>query len=226
MGTDPSRTSSSSGTSDPAQYVNWFHAIAFCNKLSIAEGLTPAYSVSGITDWATVTFSSIPTSNNAAWDGLSVNWSASGYRLPTEMEWVWAAMGAPADGRSGGTNTTGYALAFAGSDGINNADDYSWNWYNSLNGSVRTTHPSGTKTANTLGLCDMSGNVCEWCYDSNAAYPSGEQTDYRGAASGTDRVIHGGSYASGSEYATVAYRLYPQIQYYRGSDIGFRVLRP
>ena len=47
MGTDPSNATYSSGTSDPVQMANWYQAIAFCNKLSIAEGLTPVYSVSG-----------------------------------------------------------------------------------------------------------------------------------------------------------------------------------
>src|SRR5208283_1595610 len=47
MGTDPSDTGHSSGISDPVQHIDWYHAIAFCNKLSIAEGLDQVYSVSG-----------------------------------------------------------------------------------------------------------------------------------------------------------------------------------
>ena len=50
MGEDPSYEDSSSGMSDPVQYVNWYHAIAFCNKLSLKEGLEPVYTVSVISN--------------------------------------------------------------------------------------------------------------------------------------------------------------------------------
>jgi formylglycine-generating enzyme required for sulfatase activity len=45
MGTDPSLASQSSGNNDPVQTLNWYHTIAFCNKLSIEEGLSPVYTV-------------------------------------------------------------------------------------------------------------------------------------------------------------------------------------
>lgn len=93
MGTDPSSTSDSSGTGDSVQRVNWYHTIAFCNKLSIAEGLTPVYSVLGI-DFSTLAYAEIPTTSDAAWDSAAVTWVNDGYRLPTVMEWMWAAMGA------------------------------------------------------------------------------------------------------------------------------------
>jgi hypothetical protein len=64
MGTDPSDLEVTGGTSDPVQNVRWYYAIAFCNKLSLAEGLTPVYSVSGITDWAGLPYSAIPNSSN------------------------------------------------------------------------------------------------------------------------------------------------------------------
>ena len=64
MGTDPSDTSISSGTSDPVQRVTFYQTIAFCNKLSLAEGLTPVYSVRGISDWVNLAFASIPTVND------------------------------------------------------------------------------------------------------------------------------------------------------------------
>jgi hypothetical protein len=60
MGTDPSDTGHSIGISDPVQHIDWYHAIAFCNKLSIAEGLDQVYSVSGV-DFATLTYADIPT---------------------------------------------------------------------------------------------------------------------------------------------------------------------
>ncbi len=66
MGSDPTDVSKSSGTSDQVHMVNWYHAIAFCNKLSIEEGLTPVYTIRGSTvpdAWdGTIT---VPTSTDA-----------------------------------------------------------------------------------------------------------------------------------------------------------------
>ena len=227
MGSDPANTTYSSGVTDPVQETNWYHAIAFCNKLSLAEGLTPVYAVSGV-NFSTLTFAAIPTTSNTDWDAATCNWSANGYRLPTEMEWMWAAMGAPADGQSGGTNTTGYLKAFAGSDGSNSIDAYAWYTTNSST----KTHPAGTKLANELGLYDMSGNVWEWCWDwysDDGTYPnyaiSGAYVDYRGAGTGSGRVMRGGGWTGSADYATVADR----YDYGPGGldfDFGFRVVRP
>jgi sulfatase modifying factor 1 len=217
---DPSSTNGSTGTDDPVQCANWYQALVFCNKLSLREGLTPIYTISGSTDpnnWGTV-----PTEDNdPIWDAATANWSANGYRLPTELEWMWAAMGA----RDG---TTGYTKAFAGSTGSNAIDDYAW-YSISGDGSgpnaEGTTHPVGTKTANELGLYDMSGNVWEWCWDWDAGYPTGALTNYSGAASGTTRVSRGGGLNDGVSNCTVARRggVDPYSQY---SNRGFRVVRP
>ena len=149
-------------------------------------------------------------------DAATANWAATGYRLPTEMEWMWAAMGA-----TGGT--TGYTKAFAGSTGSNAIGDYAWTWENSS--TYLKSRPVGAKLANELGLFDMSGNVWEWCWDRYDAYPSGAQTDYRGAASGPYRVERGGSWNDGASSAAVALRGddYPFNQI---NTIGFRVVRP
>ncbi|MBU1241695.1 SUMF1/EgtB/PvdO family nonheme iron enzyme [Myxococcota bacterium] len=215
---DPSNTTYSSGTSDPVQMVNWYDAIAFCNKLSLAEGLTPVYTVSGV-DFTTLTYAQIPTSTNTNWNAATANWAADGYRLPTEMEWMWAAMGADT-GAPGVTNTTGYAKAFAGSTGSNLIDNYSWYTTNSSDG----THPAGSKLPNELGLYDLSGNVWEWNWDWNAAYPAGTLTDTRGPASGNVRVGRGGSSFDPGFYCTVAVRNYYNPNY-RDGDIGIRVVR-
>ena len=96
--TDPSSSNFSSGINDPVQMVNWYQAIAFCNKLSLKEGLTPVYSVSGV-DFSTLVYSGIPTISDAVWDAVTINTSADGYLLPTEMQWLWAAMGATLDSK-------------------------------------------------------------------------------------------------------------------------------
>ncbi|HOX92591.1 MAG TPA: SUMF1/EgtB/PvdO family nonheme iron enzyme [Spirochaetales bacterium] len=233
MGTDPSNTTDSSGTSDPVQMVNWYQAIAFCNKLSLLEGLQPAYSVKigGTTevDWANLSFASIPTTSNADWNAATCTWTATGYRLPTEMQWMWAAMGATADRSNGytgtGVNTTGYTKGYAGSTEVAGAQVNMRNyaWYSSNSGSK--THPVGTKTANELGIYDLSGNVWEWCWDWYATYPAGESTDYQNSTLATHRVVRGGSWVSLASNCPVAIR-HNYIPYGQSIGIGFRVVRP
>ena len=216
---DPSDPGSSSGTSDPVQKVSWYDAIAFCNKLSLAEGLTPVYAVSGV-DFANLTYAQLPTWTNATWDAATVNWTANGYRLPTEMEWMWAAMGADS-AAPGVTNTTGYLKAFAGSTGMNSIDDYAWYDTNSLS----KTNPTGSKLHNELGFHDFSGNVFEWAWDWYGTYPTGSVTNYRGPASGTNRAGRGGSWQFNASYCIIPFR-YDFYSYYRFNWIGFRVVRP
>jgi formylglycine-generating enzyme required for sulfatase activity len=71
MGINPSRFK---GLNLPVELVNWFDAVEYCNRLSQREGLTQAYSISGIGDNRTVIW----------------NRNANGYRLPTEAEWEYA----------------------------------------------------------------------------------------------------------------------------------------
>jgi formylglycine-generating enzyme required for sulfatase activity len=231
MGTDPSDTFYSSGTSDPVQNVNWYHAIAFCNKLSLAEGLARVYDVTGLADdaaWRNLAYASIPTVTNAEWNAATATWRNNGYRLPTEMEWMWAAMGAPGDGQNGGINSTGYTKAFAGSTGSNLVEDYAVFGYGSGATGATTTprsSPVGSKTsgANELGLYDISGNVWEWCWDWLTSYP-GAVTDYHGPALGADRVIRGGCWIFDASLCSIAGRAEYDPSY-RRYDSGFRVVR-
>ena len=228
MGVDPSDTNYSSGLNDPVQMVNWYHAIAFCNKLSLAEGLTPVYSISvngTPVDWELLSFSDIPTEKDdhqfEDWDGVTANWFANGYRLPTEMEWMWAAMGAPADGQGGGTNTTGYTKDFAGDNGSNAIGDYAvWDY---SDGPDAKTSPVGNKLPNELGLYDMSGNVVEWTWDWHE-WDTGTLTDYRGVASGTHRVYRGGGWNHYLFVFSVDVRGYGD-PYDQFQSSGFRVVR-
>jgi formylglycine-generating enzyme required for sulfatase activity len=200
----------------PVENVNWYAAITFCNKLSLLDGKEPVYSVSGINNWASLAYNSIPTSNNSTWNAAVMDTSKNGYRLPTEMEWTWAAMGAD---KTIQPNTTGYAKAFAGSTGSNSIGDYVW--YNS--NSNNKTHEGGKRQANELGLYDMSGNVREWCWDWFGTYPVGTQTDYRGPASGGYRVAQGGSWGDDASRCAVAHRD-NYDPYFRSIRIGFRLV--
>ena len=99
------------------------------------------------------------------------------YRLPTEAERELAC-------RAG--TTTKFIFANVDSE----FEQFGWCYENSGN----KTHQVGSKQANAWGLYDMHGKVWEWCQDWYGAYPSGSVTDPSGATSGSDRVVHGGSW--------------------------------
>jgi formylglycine-generating enzyme required for sulfatase activity/TolB-like protein len=187
MGNNPSNFK---GDNRPVEKVSWFDAVEYCNKLSLKEGLTPAYRGSG---------------NN-----ITCDWSANGYRLPTEAEWEFAAKGGTKD-----YLTTEYS----GSNSVGTVA-----WYKDNSGG--STQPVGTKAANSLGIHDMSGNVWEWCWDWYGDYSGGSQTDPRGPVSGADRVGRGGGWIDPAERVRSAERFSsgnPSGRYYYYG--GFRVAR-
>ncbi|MDR0541448.1 MAG: formylglycine-generating enzyme family protein [Dysgonamonadaceae bacterium] len=197
MGANPSYYQSSSyqPSSDRAiEHITWYAAIVYCNKLSIMEGKTPCYTVNGVSDWVSLNFSNIPTSEHSDWHTAACDFSANGYRLPTEAEWEYAARGGQKS-RSKVTNGVELDYYYAGS---NTANDVAWYFGNLPSQSPVAPQPVKKKKPNELGLYDMSGNVLEWCWDweiypnDYAIYGSSGDTDPKGPNTGAFRVLRGG----------------------------------
>ena len=166
MGTTPWTVSWGAGT--PANDVavtdvSWFNAIEFANRLSIARGLTPVYSIPAEAGGAMTTYpdlwGSAPTSGVGAdfsrWIQVQASATANGYRLPTSAQWEYAARAGTTthfnDGITNGWTTTADLAAI---------DLLAWTNRNSAS-QVRIV---GQLRPNAWGLYDMDGNVREWCW--------------------------------------------------------------
>jgi formylglycine-generating enzyme required for sulfatase activity len=185
MGSNPSE---SKGANRPVEQVSWFDCVTFCNKLSEQEGLKPAYEING--------------------ENVTCDWTANGYRLPTEAEWEYSARG-------------GEYHKYAGSD---NVDEVAW--YDGNSG--YETHIVGQKKLNGFGLYDMSGNVWDWVWDLYGQYSSESQQDSvenpTGDLTGSLRVYRGGSWRDSLRDVRTSNRNYNNPTY-RRSRIGLRLCR-
>lgn len=130
------------------------------------------------------------------------------YRLPTEAEWEFAA-------RGGIRQASPPLNRYAGSDRIRDVAYY-------YDNSGRKTHPAGSLQPNELGIYDMSGNVAEWCSNWFADYKRDSETNPRGPATGTLRVVRGGSWGNDARSCRITHResRNPAEIY---SRIGFRI---
>jgi formylglycine-generating enzyme required for sulfatase activity len=181
----------------PVEQVSWYEAVEFCNELSRREGLEPCYSGSG--------------------EDILCDFTANGYRLPTEAEWEYACRaGAETDYHTGNMTHSGDSPLDPALDRVG--------WYRGNSG--ESTHPVGEKESNAIGLYDMHGNVWEWCWDWHGGnyYASSPVEDPRGPALGSARVLRGGSWRSLARYCRSASRggSGPDSRYY---GHGFRIVR-
>ena len=164
------------GADFPVDAVNWFDAVAYCNRLSQRFGIDEAYVLSDA--------SGKPEDGDfeasVRWKGLA----CPGFRLPTEAEWEHACRAGTSGPRYGNLNDIA--------------------WYE-LNSGERT-HPVGEKKPSALGLYDMIGNVWEWCWDWHGGYQQHSVTDPVGPDSGSERVLCGGDSLSRASSARAAAR--------------------
>ena len=135
------------GDEFPVYFVSFYDALVYCNRRSIKEGLTPCYKIknsSNPDDWGSVPMTNV---DDSEWDSVECDFSADGYRLPTEEEWEYAARG-------------GEKLLLENFAGSYNIFEVAWFNENTSGAS----EPVKQKTPNALGLYDMSGNIQELCW--------------------------------------------------------------
>ncbi len=212
------------GPDCPVEMVSWYEATEFANKMSYRAGLDPCYWI----DDGSVVLKGV---------------DCSGYRLPTEAEWEYAARAGSAgliyhgnlDGKEFHAPQLGAIAWYGGNSGVAYAGNPCGHWgrrevetYDSCG-----THPTGLKRPNAWNLYDMLGNVWEWTQDAATANGRKGRLVFTSvyaprivdpvSSSGNLVVRRGGSWYSEARHCRSGNR-----DYYRpsstASNLGFRLV--
>jgi formylglycine-generating enzyme required for sulfatase activity len=204
------------GASYPVYSVYWGDAALYCNARSRRDGLDTVYTYTSITG---------TPGNLCELVGVTTNFSANGYRLPTEAEWEFACRAGSTTDYYWGKDFDPYPQSSADTTEFNaHAVWYVNSWALGSDLDAFGIHIAGGTTPNAFGLRDMAGNVYEWCNDWYGAYSAGAATDPAGPATGDWHCLRGGSWGSQASFMRSANRTFsiPDYIYY---FIGFRVVR-